>query len=111
MILRIVLINSQASLLKSLSRHDQVWERKLSTGLLTLCQRETTIQSTEVTVLLPMAMSKSSLICWLLLGFGMMREEVVQGCLIVGGNIVILCYIVNVYNIHFESSLTSGLFV
>eukprot|EP00434_Breviolum_minutum_P021169 symbB.v1.2.018676.t3/scaffold1410.1/size216244/2 len=34
--------------------------------LLTLCQRETTIQSTEVTVLLPMAMSKSSLICWLL---------------------------------------------
>lgn len=55
-------------------------------------------------------MSKSSLICWLLLGFGMMREEVVQGCLIVGGNIVMLCYIVNVY-IHFESSLTSGLFV
>lgn len=43
MILRIVLINSQASLLKSLSRHDQVWERKLSTGLLTLCQRETTV--------------------------------------------------------------------
>ena len=50
MILRIALINSQASLLKGLSRHDQVCEGKLSTGLLTRCLHESAIQSTEASL-------------------------------------------------------------